>query len=90
MSERASDHEGTGHHEGPLRRAIEHLEEHRHESEERRLREELASAGYDVEADTGIEVDRPANEDFDVEADTAEAVRPERPLPPGVTDGGSD
>lgn len=80
-------------HPGALRRAVERLEEHhrehRHEVEERRLREDLAAAGYDVETDTGIEVRRPDGEgaDYDVEVDTAEEVRPDRTASPETGQG---
>jgi len=72
------------------RRVVERVErrhrEHRHEAQDRRLREDLARAGYDVETDTGIETGREADA-YDVETDTADEVRPQRPSPPELLDG---
>jgi hypothetical protein len=93
MSERETDHEGGDHHEGPVSRAIEHLEErhqeHRREADERELREELGAAGFDAASDTGIEADRSDRADFDVEADTGEEVRDHPSVPPLLHEDGS-
>lgn len=93
MADPANDHDGSGEREGVIRRTVEHLaerrREHRHEVEERELRAELAAAGYDVEADTGIEVERPER-DYDVEVDTADEVHPGRETPSASPGGGSD
>jgi hypothetical protein len=73
------------------RRVVERVErrhrEHRHEAQDRRLREDLARAGYDVETDTGIQTGREADAAYDVETDTADEVRPQRPSPPELLDG---
>ena len=94
--------DGDERHEGPLRRKAEQLEdryrEHRHEhereAEDRRLREDLAAAGFDAETDTGIDVDRSGRHgrgDYDVEADTGEQVHPDRDGPRlDETNGGLD